>query len=245
LAALRGKLRRSMHQPLASPSPHDPPPPKSKLITFRNAFISGALLLAPLGVTIWVFAKIVDVFGGTVRPLYEPYFPKTLESVWYFWGVLDIVATLIVLLLVAAFGYLSSYVFGKYFVSVSEAAIQRIPGVGAVYNSVKQIVATFGTQNRNMFNKVVLVEFPRKGAWTLAFLSNREQGEVQSHLGPEMLTVFVPTTPNPTGGYMLILPRQEVIELEMSVGDGMKMIISGGAVVPPWSHERKVEAITK
>lgn len=230
---------------MVSPSPHDPPPSKSKLVTLRNAFISGALLLAPLWVTIWVFVKVVDIFGGTVRPLYEPYLPKSLESAWFFWGVLDIAATVIVLLLVAAFGYLSSYVFGKYFLSVSEAAIQRIPGAGTIYNSVKQIVATFGTQNRNMFNKVVLVEFPRKGAWTLAFLSNREQGEVQSHLGPEMLTVFVPTTPNPTGGYMLILPRQEVIELEMSVGDGMKMIISGGAVVPPWTPAQRVEAITK
>ena len=139
----------------------------------------------------------------------------------------------------------SSYVFGKYFLSVGERAIQRIPGVGAVYNSVKQIVATFGTQNRNLFSKVVLVEFPRKGVWTLGFLTNKQQGEAQSLTGAETWTVFVPTTPNPTSGFLLMLPKHEITELEMSVGDGMKMIISGGAVVPTWPHVQKVAEISK
>jgi uncharacterized membrane protein len=209
--------------------------PASRLITFRNAFISGVLLLAPLWVTIWVFLKVIDIAGGTFRPIYQDYLPQSLQRIPFFW---DFLATIVVLLLVTGLGYLSHYVFGKFFLSIGERAIQRIPGVGPVYNSVKQIVATFGNQNRNLFNKVVLVEYPRKGVWTLGFLTSKTQAEAQSLVGTEVWTVFVPTTPNPTSGFLLMLPRQDIIELEMSVGEGMKMIISGGAVVPAWPTQR-------
>jgi uncharacterized membrane protein len=218
------------------------PPPSSRLVTFRNAFISGALMLAPLIVTIWAFKAIIDVVGGRFRPLYEDLLPESLQRIPLLW---DFLATLAVILLVTALGYLSSYVFGKYFLSVGERAIQRIPGIGAVYVSVKQIVTTFGTQNRNLFNKVVLVEFPRKGVWALGFLTNKQQGEPQTLAGTETWTVFLPTTPNPTSGFLLMLPRHEIVELEMSVGDGMKMIISGGAVVPAWPGGQKVAEIRK
>ena len=100
-------------------------------------------------------------------------------------------------------------------------------------SDLKQIVGTFGSQNRNTFSKVVLLEYPRKGCWTLGFLTSKAQGEAQAAVGADTWTVFVPTTPNPTAGFLLMLPRTEVIELEMSVGDGMKMILSGGAMVPP------------
>jgi len=189
------------------------------------------LLLAPLIVTVWAFSKIIDLVGGTFRPLYEIYLPRSLQRVPFLW---DLVATIAVILLVTALGYLSHYVFGKFFLSIGERAIQRIPGVGAVYNSVKQIVATFGSQNRNLLNKVVLVEFPRKGVWSIGFLTNKTQGEAQARTAEEVWTVFVPTTPNPTSGFLLLVPAREIVELDMSVGDGMKMIISGGAVVPPW-----------
>lgn len=204
--------------------------PPSKLITFRNAFFSGALLLAPLIVTIWAFSTIIDVVGGTFRPIYQDHIPLSLQRIPLFW---DLIATLVVVLLVTGLGYLSHYVFGKFFLSIAERAIQRIPGVGAVYNSVKQIVATFGTQNRNLFSKVVLVQFPRDGIWSIGFLTNKQQGEPHLCIGRESWTVFVPTTPNPTSGFLLLLPKEDVRELDMSVGDGMKMIISGGAVVPP------------
>jgi len=210
--------------------------PSSRFITIRNAFFSGALMLAPLIVTVWAFSKIIDIVGGTFRPLYENYLPQSLQRIPFFW---DLVATIAVVLLVTALGYLSHYVFGKFFLSITERFIQNIPGVGGVYNTVKQIVATFSTQNRNLFNKVVLVEFPRKGVWTLGFLTNKIQGEAQSHAGADTWTVFVPTSPNPTSGFLLMLPHDEIVELDMSVGDGMKMIISGGAVVPPWPVETK------
>jgi uncharacterized membrane protein len=218
----------------------DSAPAPSRFITFRNAFVSGALLLAPLVVTILAFSWVIDKVGGTFRPIYQDYLPQSLQRIPFFW---DFLATIAVLLLVTALGYLSHYVFGKVFLSMGERAIQRIPGVGPVYNSVKQIVATFGTQNRNLFNKVVLIEYPRKGIWTLGFLTNKAQGEAQSVVGSDTWTVFVPTSPNPTSGFLLMLPRHEVIELEMSVGDGMKMIISGGAVMPPWPAMNTADAL--
>ncbi len=215
-------------------------PQSSRLVTFRNAFFTGALLLAPLVVTWLAFKWIIDAVGGTFRPIYSPYLPGSLQRIPFFW---DLVTTGVVILLVTALGYLSRYVLGKVFFSIGERAIQRIPGIGAVYNSVKQIVATFGSQNRNVFSKVVMVEFPRKGVWSIGFLTNKAQGEAQSSTGQEIWTVFVPTTPNPTSGFLVLVPQQEVTELDMTVGDGMKMIISGGAVLPPWPAPKPVEAL--
>lgn len=205
--------------------------PPSKIVTVRTAFLSGLLLLAPLVVTIWAFSKIVDLVGGTFRPLYEHYLPQSLQRIPFFW---DLLATFAVLIAVTLLGFLSNYVFGKYFLKVGEGLIQRIPGVGGVYNAVKQVFSTFSSQNRSLFSKVVLVEFPRVGCWSLGFLTNKDQSEPQVRVGTHMWTVFVPTTPNPTSGFLIMIAADKVTELEMSVGDGMKMIISGGAVAPPW-----------
>ncbi len=218
------------------------PTGQSRLITFRNAFISGALLLAPLIVTVWAFIQIIGLVGGPVRSLFFDRLPVSLRDLPFLW---DVVSTVIVVLIVTLLGYVSRYVFGKYFVSVGERFMLSIPGVNAVYNTVKQIVDTFGTQNKNLFNKVVLVQFPRTGVWSIGFLTNKTQGEAQTKTAVEAWTVFVPTTPNPTSGFLLLLPRSEIVELDMTVGEGMKMIISGGAVVPPWPIVKSVDPVKK
>jgi uncharacterized membrane protein len=211
-----------------------PTPPVTRYETLRNAFFSGVVLVAPLALTIWVFAKIIEFVGGALRPVFFVFVPNSLrdrpslETVW------DILATMIAVVLVTLLGYVSRYVFGKFFFSIGHRFMQSIPGVSPVYNTVRQIVNTFGSQNRHIFNKVVLVEFPRKGCWTIGFLTNTVQGEAQSKTQQDVLTVFVPTTPNPTSGFLLMVPAKDAIELDMTVGDGMKMIISGGAVVPTW-----------
>jgi uncharacterized membrane protein len=209
-------------------------PTSSRYVSLRNAFFSGVILVAPLCLTVWVFSWIVEFVGGHFKGLFLLFVPDGLrdrpglDTVW------SILATLIVIVLVTLLGYVSRYVFGKFFFSIGDRFIQTIPGVSAVYNTVRQIVNTFSSQSRHMFNKVVLVEFPRKGCWTIGFLTNTVQGEAQSRAGGNILTVFVPTTPNPTSGFLLMLPRADVVELDMPVGEGMKMIISGGAVVPEW-----------
>ena len=207
-------------------------PAPSVWVQLRNAFISGALLLAPLVVTVWAFTKIIDLVGGTFRPYFFFYLPEAVRDRPSLALVWDVLATLIVIVLVTLLGYISRDVFGRYFVGIAERFILSIPGVNTVYTTVKQIVDTFGTPNRNMFSKVVLVEFPRPGSWAMGFLTNKAQGEPQSKAGQEVWTVFVPTTPNPTSGYLIMLPPSEIVELDLTVGEGMKMIISGGAVVP-------------
>ncbi len=189
------------------------------------------MLLAPLFVTCWVLLLLFENIGGFFRPLLQSFVPEQFRDYDILW---NIIATLIAIVLITLLGYLSRYVLGKYFGGLAERFIQTIPGVNSVYNTVKQLVATFSTQNRNLFSKVVLVEFPRKGVHTIGFLTGKTQGEAQMRAGRELWPVFVPTTPNPTGGYLLLFPKDEIIEMEMSVGDGMKFVISGGAVVPPW-----------
>ena len=203
---------------------------KGHFTLVRNAFLSGLLLLAPLAVTWIVFRAIFEWVGGGFRPLFLPLLPESLAQFTIVW---DILATVIVLAMITVLGYLSRYVFGQYFGGLAERFIQSIPGVNTVYNTVKQIVDTFSTQNRSLFSKVVLVQFPRTGVYTIGFLTNRTQGEPQAKIARELWTVFVPTTPNPTSGFLLLLPPEEIIELDISVGEGMKMVISGGTVVPP------------
>src|ERR1700722_445305 len=160
-------------------------PPVSRFVSLRNAFISGALLLAPLFVTILAFDKVIDLIGGTFRPIFFFYLPETLRDRPSLTVVWDILATLIVMVFVTALGYVSRYVFGKFFLSVGERILLRIPGVSGIYNTVKQIVGTFGSQSR-MFNQAVLVEFPRKGVWAVGFLTNRGQGEPQAKIPEEV-----------------------------------------------------------
>jgi uncharacterized membrane protein len=215
-------------------------PTPSRFAQLRNAFLSGFMLLAPLAFTCWVFLLLFENVGGFFRPLLVSFVPEKLRNYDIVW---NIIATVIVVVLVTLLGYVSRYVLGKYFGGLAERFIQTIPGVSGVYNTVKQIVATFSTQNRNLFTKVVLVEFPRKGVHTIGFLTSKTQSEAQARVGKELWTVFVPTTPNPTGGYLLLIPKDEIIELEMSVGDGMKLVISGGAVVPPWPTSKSTASL--
>lgn len=204
----------------------------STFTSLRNSFLTGLALLAPLAVTYIVFAWLVEAVGGTFRPLFFFGLPDALRdhpSLLIAWNVLS---TLLVLILVTLLGYVSRYVLGRFFGQIAERFVLRIPGVNIVYTTVKQVVATFSAQNRNVFSKVVMIEFPRKGLWSIGFLTNRAVGEPAQRTEQELWAVFVPTTPNPTSGFLVMVPREEVTELEMSVGDGMKMVISGGAVTP-------------
>jgi len=208
--------------------------PTSRFVTLRNAFFSGLLLLAPLIVTVWALTRIIDLVGGTFRPLFFFYLPPALTDRPTMLVVFDLLTTVIVVALITILGYISRDVFGKYLLGAAERFMQRIPGLGAVYNTVKQVADTFGPKNRQLLNKVVLVEFPRRGTWALGFLTSKVQGEAQAKTAEDVWTVYVPTTPIPTSGFLILVPKADIVELEMTTGEGMKMIISGGAVVPPW-----------
>jgi uncharacterized membrane protein len=207
---------------------------KLRFATLRNAFLSGSVILAPFFVTGWVLFSLLELIGGGVRDHLFFFLPEGLRTHSSLAVVWNILATLIVVLSVTLFGYVSRNILGRYFGRLAERLIQNIPVVKGIYNTVKQIIATFGTQNRTLFGKVVLLQFPRTGLYSIGFLTNKSQGEIQARAGLELWMVFVPTSPNPTSGYLLLLPKADLIELDMSVSDGMKLVVSGGAVMPDW-----------
>ena len=149
-----------------------------------------------------------------------------LESLLGFLGLLIGVLALTFL------GFLSNYVLGKFFISSTEKILGKVPFINTVYHSVKQIVETFGKENRAVFKSVVLIEYPRPDCYVLGFLTNEASGETIEVIGKPLTNVFVPTTPNPTSGFLLMVPPKDIYPLSMSVGEGMKMLISGGAVIP-------------
>ncbi len=205
---------------------------KTALAKLRTAFFTGLMLLAPLAVTLIVFVWLVSQVGGTFRNYFFFWVPSEwlgnprLALVW------DILSTLVVIVFTTALGFVSRWVLGRFFGEYAERFIEGIPGIGAFYNAVKQIVQTFGAENRAAFSKVVLIEFPRAGSYVIAFLTNNSGGEASERTGRELVSVFVPTTPNPTSGFLILVPREEVRVLTMSVREGMKFIISGGTVLP-------------
>jgi uncharacterized membrane protein len=205
------------------------------LASLRSAFLAGIVLLAPIAVTLYVFNILVTAIGGGFRNYFFFFVPDTLldqPNLQILWNFL---ATVMVLAFITALGYLSRYVLGKFILTTTERIIERLPFINTVYNSVKQIVQTFSTQQKAIFQKVVMLEYPRKGVWVLGFLTSKSRGETQARTARDLRNVFIPTTPNPTSGFLLMVPQDEIIELEMSVGEGMKLIISGGAVVPEYA----------
>ncbi|KAF0094959.1 MAG: hypothetical protein E1N59_1387 [Puniceicoccaceae bacterium 5H] len=198
----------------------------------RSWFISGLLLLAPVGVTLFVFNLLIKRVGVPVRELFDAWItPELLENPFVELG-LNIASLLLVVVLVAMLGWFSQLLLGRVFVNFFERIVDGLPVVRSLYNSVKQIRDTFVQQQKAVFQKAVLIEYPRKGVWVLGFLTSDGRGEVQFRTEAELVNVFVPTTPNPTSGFLLMVPKEEVIELEMSISDAMKVIISGGAVTP-------------
>lgn len=203
----------------------------------RNGFFAGLVLLAPLGVTVFVIHLLVTKVGAPVGALMYQYIFETIPTEGSIkWYALNILSTLLVFIIITVTGFLSRYFIGKIFITLSEKLIDALPFVNAVYKTVKQIVDTFSKQQKAVFQKVVLTEYPRKGVYVLGFLTSEARGEVQERTGAEVINIFVPTTPNPTSGFLLMVPKDEIIEMDMSVGEGMKLIVSGGAVTPPWPH---------
>lgn len=200
----------------------------------RNGFISGLLLLAPVGVTVFLFSFLISEVGIPTRKFFFFFIPEDTSTNPWMEYPLYIAAVLIVAALITLLGWFSKFLLGKMLVSLFEKIVDNVPLIRNIYNSVKQIRDTFVQQKKAVFQKSVLVEYPRKGVWVLGFLTGTGKGEPQDKTSSELVNVFIPTTPNPTSGFLLMIKKDEVVELEMTISEGMKLIISGGAVVPPW-----------
>lgn len=205
---------------------------------FRNSFLTGLLIFLPLGTTIFVLDFLLNLFKDPVTQLATG---LGLGEESFFFGLetlLGLLGLIVGVLLLTVLGFLSNYVLGKFFISSTEKFLSKVPFINTVYRSVKQIVETFGKENRAVFKEVVLVEYPRPNCFVIGFLTNDASGETVEVIGKPLTNVFVPTTPNPTSGFLLMLPPEDIFHLKMSVGEGMKMLISGGAVIPPYQAKQ-------
>jgi len=196
----------------------------------KRYLIAGLLIWVPLGVTAMVINFGVGLMDKTLLWLPEQYQPDTLLG-FHIPGLGVVLSVVIVL----STGIIVANLFGRTLVQLWEKMLARIPLVRSIYSSVKQILETVFSSGQ-AFRKVLLIEYPRKGLWTLAFQSGTTRGEAQAKTGIEVINVFIPTTPNPTSGFFIMVPRTDVVELDMSVDDGLKMIISAGVVVPEWKQ---------
>jgi uncharacterized membrane protein len=194
----------------------------------RRYLITGLLVWVPLGVTLLVIKLLVDLMDQTLLLLPPAWRPEAL--VGFSIPGLGLVLSAVVVFIT---GMVAANVMGKRLVHFWEAVLQRIPVVRSIHTGVKQVVESLLVTGQGSFRKVLLIEYPRRGLWTLAFQTGTGAGEAQHRTGEDVINVFVPTTPNPTSGFFIMVPRREVVELEMSVDDGLKMIISAGVVVPP------------
>lgn len=202
------------------------------LKSLRNAFVTGLIILLPLGFTFIVVNFLLKTIGTPASQVFFFFLdPELRQSPWVM-PLLDIISTLVVIILITLIGFLSSYFLGRLLVNLTEKLFIKLPLIGKVYNAAKQVVDAFGKEKKAVFQKTVLFEFPKKGTYAIGFLTSTTKGEVQHHINDDYVNVFMPTTPNPTSGFLFMIPRDQIIELNMSTTEGMKLIISGGVVIP-------------
>ncbi len=194
----------------------------------RAYFFTGILVTAPVAITLYMAYKFIVWIDRLVNQILPPQYkfdeilPFTIPGV----GLVVLVLALILVGMFAA-GFL-----GKFFLRLGEWIVYKVPLISSIYSVLKQIFETFFSTKTQAFSKVVMLEYPRKGIWILGFVSSELRGEVKEKFAEEMLNVFIPTTPNPTSGFLIFVPKKDTIELDMKVEEGIKFVISGGLVEP-------------
>jgi uncharacterized membrane protein len=202
--------------------------------SIRSWFISGLLILSPVAVTVFVVNFLIARIGAPASNVLFGALRIDAQTKFYLEFALNVASLVLVLFFVTILGRLSQLFIGRYLITTFERIVDNVPVVRTVYNTVKQIRDTFVQQQKAVFQRTVLIEYPRAGVWALGFLTGESKGEPQAKTESDLLNIFLPTTPNPTSGFLLMVPRDQVRFLDMTVGEGMKLIISGGAVAPVW-----------
>lgn len=215
------------------PAPEKPPRQALFHIRFtarlRAYFFAGILITAPLAITAyiawsfitWVDSKVVPLIPAKYNP--EQYLPFSVPGI----GLIVVIVGL------TTIGALTAGIVGKLFLRMSEQILNRMPVVRSVYSATKQIFETVLAQKSTAFREVVLIQYPRKGVWGLGFITGSTQGEIQEVTEDEVINVFIPTTPNPTSGFLLFVPKSDIVRMSMTVEEGIKLVVSGGIVTPP------------
>lgn len=194
----------------------------------RNHFIAGIIILLPLVATVYILYVVLATMDRIVRPITQLIFGQEVYGVGVLFSMIFIIAV----------GIVGKNVLGRRLISLSEWIMFRIPLVRQVYTTFKQIIdAVFNRSTVAAFTEVVLIEYPRKEIYQLGFVTNRAQGEIQARTNTEIVNVFVPTTPNPTSGMLVLVPKDDIIYLDMTIEEGIKLILSGGVLVPNWEED--------
>ena len=195
--------------------------------TVRRWLVTGLLVWIPLGVTYLVIRWLVGLMDRTLVLIPEPYRPENLLG--FNIPGLGVGLTVLVVLLT---GMMFANLFGRQLMRLSEDVLARIPLVRSIYSSVKQVTETLFSGQGKSFRKVVLVEYPRRDLWTLAFITGDTASVIERAVGEDLVSIYVPTTPNPTSGFFLMVPKRDIKPLDISVDNGLKMILSTGVVIP-------------
>jgi len=191
---------------------------------FKRYLLAGLLLWTPIAITIWVITWVFDALDNVL--------PVALRSEVLFGVHVPGFGVLVVVLFILITGFLAANLIGQKLVEVWEGVMRRIPLVRSIYSSVKQVSDTILSPNGQAFRQAVLVQYPRHGSWTIGFLTGTPSAEVAAHLPTDCVSIYVPTTPNPTSGFFLMMPRAEVIELSIGVDAALKYVVSMGTVPP-------------
>ncbi|MFL2764474.1 MAG: DUF502 domain-containing protein [Rhodobacteraceae bacterium TMED160] len=221
------------------------------LARLRTSFLTGIVVIAPVALTIWLIWSVIGWFDGFVLPFVpDAYRPEEILNTIFGYDLkLNIRGVGVVVFLVFAtlVGWLAKGLIGRSFIKYAENLVNRMPVVRSFYSGIKQIAETVFAQQERSFEKACMIEYPRKGIWAIGFISTTAKGEIadrNSSNGP-MVSVFVPTTPNPTSGFLLFFPKKDIIELDMSIEDAAKLVISAGLVYPPAKKAAQKDKIYK
>lgn len=234
-----------MEEPFQTPPPA--PRRKSFFSGLRNSFLTGVVVIAPVGLTVWLIWSVIGWVDGVVLPFVPSrYQPENILNT--FLG-LDIqlqlrgLGVVFFLIFTTFVGWLAKGLLGRSLIRSAERFVNRMPVVRSIYSGVKQIAETVFSQADRSFEKACIVQYPRKGIWAVGFISTSAKGEIRARVNDaqNLLSVFVPTTPNPTSGFLLFFPAEDVIELDMSIEDAAKLVISAGLVYPNQNGEIVIE----
>jgi uncharacterized membrane protein len=212
-------------------TPFDPERRKPGLMTgLRSSFLTGIVVIAPVALTIWLIWTIMGWIDGFVLPLV----PSRFNPEQYIGINLRGVGVIFFLIFTVVVGWIAKGLIGRSLIRFAESLVERMPVVRSIYSGVKQIAETIFAQSERNFEKACLVQYPRKGIWAIGFISTDAKGEISERAETmgKLMSVFVPTTPNPTSGFLLFFPQEDVIELDMSIEDAAKLVISAGLVYP-------------
>ena len=207
----------------------------------RGYFLAGVLVTAPIGITFYISWLLIRWVDSKITPL----IPQSYNPETYLPFAVPGLGLVVVFLVLTFIGWSTAGLLGRLWTRLTERLLARMPVIRSVYGAVKQIIETILKQQSNAFRQVVLFEYPRRGSWALGFITGETLGEVQNLTSDDVVNVFLPTTPNPTSGYLLFIPKKDLVVLKMTVEEGIKMVVSGGIVTPPDRRSAEERGIIK